>query len=112
MLSQLCKSPLSKSCFLSLQKEQWTSSIFFDTGIEGEHGDTIPTPFGNISRGALDELRNNEEMQSNPKFAALQEEMKRDGPMAIMKYMNDPEVMDVMGKFTNLFGPGGAPPQQ
>eukprot|EP01061_Rhynchopus_euleeides_P019297 TRINITY_DN3170_c0_g2_i1.p1 TRINITY_DN3170_c0_g2~~TRINITY_DN3170_c0_g2_i1.p1 ORF type:complete len:389 (+),score=200.41 TRINITY_DN3170_c0_g2_i1:49-1215(+) len=77
-------------------------------GIEGEHGDTIPTPFGQMSRAAMEKLRD-EEFANNPKFAQLQEDMKREGPMAIMKHMNDPEVMDVMGKFTNLFA--NQPPQ-
>jgi small glutamine-rich tetratricopeptide repeat-containing protein alpha len=59
-----------------------------------------------------------EEMAKNPKFAAIMEDVKINGPAAFQKYMGDPEVMQLMGKFSGMMQPGqgslpfpgGAPP--
>ena len=77
------------------------------TGIEGAHGDTIPTPLGNLSRSALEKLQTDAEIKDNPKFQQIQEDIRTKGPMAVMEHMNDPEVMAMMGKFTDLLGSGG-----
>eukprot|EP01062_Namystynia_karyoxenos_P049188 TRINITY_DN375_c4_g1_i2.p1 TRINITY_DN375_c4_g1~~TRINITY_DN375_c4_g1_i2.p1 ORF type:complete len:455 (+),score=227.51 TRINITY_DN375_c4_g1_i2:124-1365(+) len=76
---------------------------------EGEGG-MVPTPFGAVSKEQLEALQNDPKIKDNPKFQAIQEEVKREGPMAIMRHMNDPEVIAAMSDFSKIFSqqPGGA----
>merc|ERR1719321_2367739 len=63
----------------------------------------VPTPFGPVSKEALEAMQNDPKIKDNPKFQAIQEEVKTQGPMAIMKHMNDPDVMKAMTDFSKLF---------
>eukprot|EP00756_Hemistasia_phaeocysticola_P011180 Hpha_TRINITY_DN15094_c1_g9::TRINITY_DN15094_c1_g9_i1::g.123764::m.123764/K16365/SGTA; small glutamine-rich tetratricopeptide repeat-containing protein alpha len=81
-------------------------------GAEGADG-MVPTPFGGVHKDALERLQNDPKIKDNPKFQAIQEEVKKEGPSAILKHMNDPEVMAAMTDFSRLFsaqGAAGAPP--
>eukprot|EP01012_Entosiphon_sulcatum_P029009 TRINITY_DN3523_c0_g1_i2.p1 TRINITY_DN3523_c0_g1~~TRINITY_DN3523_c0_g1_i2.p1 ORF type:complete len:266 (-),score=53.28 TRINITY_DN3523_c0_g1_i2:31-828(-) len=72
---------------------------------------TVPTPFGNIQRDQLEQLQQMPEIKDNPKFQAIMEDVKANGPMAMLKYMGDPEVMNTMTKLAgNLFA-AMRPPQ-
>ena len=44
----------------------------------------------------------------NPKMMQVFMEMQTQGPMAIMKYQNDPEVMNLIMKIQGAMGGGGA----
>jgi len=93
--------------------EMWGGGAANMPTVEGEDGapPMIPTPFGNLSKDALEKLHEDNDIKNNPKFAKIAEDMKTEGPMAIMKHMNDPEVQDIIGNFSKLFaqgGPGGA----
>eukprot|EP01060_Flectonema_neradi_P026193 TRINITY_DN3503_c3_g1_i1.p1 TRINITY_DN3503_c3_g1~~TRINITY_DN3503_c3_g1_i1.p1 ORF type:complete len:378 (+),score=114.95 TRINITY_DN3503_c3_g1_i1:76-1209(+) len=67
----------------------------------------IATPFGNIDKSALDNLHAELAAKDNSKFMALSEDLKKNGTSAIMKYMDDPEVVDAIASFSKLFnGPG------
>eukprot|EP00998_Keelungia_sp_KM082_P002165 NODE_1261_length_1405_cov_61.541471_g1250_i0.p1 GENE.NODE_1261_length_1405_cov_61.541471_g1250_i0~~NODE_1261_length_1405_cov_61.541471_g1250_i0.p1 ORF type:complete len:414 (+),score=107.26 NODE_1261_length_1405_cov_61.541471_g1250_i0:78-1319(+) len=82
------------------------------TGNEGEVPEQVNTPFGQVSREQLLAMQNAPEIKENPKFAAIMEDMKTKGPMAIMQHMNDPEVMSTVAKMAGqLFNnPGAQPP--
>lgn len=71
-----------------------------------DSGNTMDTPFGPINRESLEELRS--EMQGNPRFSAIMEDLQQNGFAAFQKYLTDPEVMDLMFKFQrNVMGGGG-----
>lgn len=73
---------------------------------------SITTPFGPVDKDALERIQNDPKIKENPKFQAIQEEVKREGPSAILRHMNDPEVMAAMTDFSKLFsqqGAGGGP---
>jgi small glutamine-rich tetratricopeptide repeat-containing protein alpha len=66
------------------------------------------TPFGVVNRDSLAQLQE-DEVRRNPKFAAIMEDVRANGMGAFHKYMGDPEVMELMQKFSGLLGrPGGA----
>eukprot|EP00672_Neobodo_designis_P027301 CAMPEP_0174839542 /NCGR_PEP_ID=MMETSP1114-20130205/8111_1 /TAXON_ID=312471 /ORGANISM="Neobodo designis, Strain CCAP 1951/1" /LENGTH=418 /DNA_ID=CAMNT_0016073667 /DNA_START=28 /DNA_END=1284 /DNA_ORIENTATION=+ len=67
----------------------------------------LQTPFGKINKAELERLQE-EEVQKNPKFRAIMEDVRANGMGAFQKYMGDPEVMELMGKFNGLIAPGGA----
>eukprot|EP00906_Rhabdomonas_costata_P027716 RCo039332 len=76
---------------------------------DGSIPDAVNTPFGQIRREQLEAMQNNPELKENPKIQAIMDDVKANGPLAMMKYMNDPEVMGVMSKLAGqLFG-GSAP---
>eukprot|EP01065_Artemidia_motanka_P043533 TRINITY_DN6051_c0_g2_i1.p1 TRINITY_DN6051_c0_g2~~TRINITY_DN6051_c0_g2_i1.p1 ORF type:complete len:396 (+),score=178.60 TRINITY_DN6051_c0_g2_i1:91-1278(+) len=73
----------------------------------------VQTPFGAVHKDALERIRSDPSVRDNPKMKEIQEEIQREGPAAIMKHMNDPEVMKAMSEFSQLFGgasPGGGNP--
>ncbi|KNH07121.1 small glutamine-rich tetratricopeptide repeat protein [Perkinsela sp. CCAP 1560/4] len=63
-----------------------------------------PTLSG-IDSDAIRELRESE-VQSNPRMREIAEEVRVHGPGVFSKYMNDPEVMNLMRKFSGLIGKG------
>ena len=63
-----------------------------------------------LDSDALRELQENEVMK-NPKMRAISEDVRKNGPAVFSKYMNDPEVMEILKKFGNLFQ-NNANPQQ
>lgn len=67
-----------------------------------ENGNLV-TPFGKINRERLEQLQR-EEVEANPKFKAIMEDVKTNGFGAFQKYMGDPEVMNLMMKFQGLMG--------
>lgn len=74
-----------------------------------DSGNTMNTPFGPINRESLEELRG--EMQGNPRFSAIMEDLQQNGFAAFQKYLTDPEVMDIMLKFQrNVMGGGNNEP--
>jgi len=68
----------------------------------------VVTPFGRLKRAELERLQT-DEIKNNPKLAAIVEDVRVNGPGVFTKYMGDPDVMALMGKFSNLFQrpPGG-----
>lgn len=66
------------------------------------------TPFGRMNRDRLDQMR--QEQFKNPKMRAIIEDVQANGPMAMTKYMGDPEVMqqvqELMGQLQQQ--PAGA----
>ncbi|KAH9579898.1 STI1 domain [Trypanosoma melophagium] len=62
---------------------------------------SVPTPFGNINREALERLQE-EEVRRNPKFQSIMEDVRQNGFSAFQKYIGDPDVMELMLKFQNL----------
>lgn len=71
---------------------------------DGSIPETVNTPFGDIKREQLESLQHMPEVKDNPKFQAIMDDVKSSGPMAMLKYMNDPEVMSTMTKLaSNLF---------
>ena len=66
-----------------------------------------PTNAG-VNPDALRELQEKEVM-NNPKMRAISEDVKANGPAVFAKYMNDPDVAEVLKKFGNLFQKGGKP---
>nr|CCC91089.1 conserved hypothetical protein [Trypanosoma congolense IL3000] len=73
---------------------------------ENEDG-TLTTPFGRVDRDALERLRR-EEVENNPRFAAIMEDVQRNGFSAFQKYIGDPEVMNLMLKFQSAVFGGGS----
>ncbi|CUF85214.1 Hypothetical protein, putative [Bodo saltans] len=67
-----------------------------------EEGNLV-TPFGKINKGKLEQLQR-EEVERNPKFAGIMEDVRVNGFAAFQKYMGDPEVMSLMMKFQGLMG--------
>lgn len=67
-----------------------------------EEGNMV-TPFGKVNKEKLERLQR-EEVESNPKFAAIMEDVRVNGYAAFQKYMGDPEVMQLMMKFQGLMG--------
>ncbi|KEG14869.1 small glutamine-rich tetratricopeptide repeat protein [Trypanosoma grayi] len=61
----------------------------------------VATPFGYINREALEKLQQ-EEVQKNPKFREIMEDVQQNGFGAFQKYIGDPDVMDLMIKFQNV----------
>ena len=61
----------------------------------------VNTPFGDIQREQLEQLQHMPEIRDNPKFQAIMDDVKSSGPMAMLKYMNDPEVMTTMTKLAS-----------
>jgi len=68
---------------------------------DGSIPDVINTPFGNIKREQLENLQQLPEIQGNPKFHRIMEDVRLSGPMAMMKHMNDPEVLGTMTKLAS-----------
>ncbi|RNF17791.1 putative small glutamine-rich tetratricopeptide repeat protein [Trypanosoma conorhini] len=60
----------------------------------------LQTPFGNIDRESLERLQQ-EEVQNNPKFRAIMDDVRQNGFAAFQKYIGDPDVMDLMIRFQN-----------
>lgn len=67
-----------------------------------ENGNLV-TPFGKINKNRLEQLQR-EEVERNPKFAAIMEDVRANGFGSFQKYMGDPEVMTLMMKFQGLIG--------
>jgi small glutamine-rich tetratricopeptide repeat-containing protein alpha len=67
-----------------------------------EEGNLV-TPFGKINKGKLEQLQR-DEVERNPKFAGIMEDVRINGFGAFQKYMGDPEVMSLMMKFQGLMG--------
>jgi len=61
----------------------------------------IRSPFGTINHARMEKLRE-EEMARNPKFKAVMDDVKANGPAAMNKHMADPEVMAMMHRFSQL----------
>jgi len=71
---------------------------------DGSIPEVVNTPFGDIKKEQLESLQHMPEVKDNPKFQAIMDDVKASGPMAMLKYMNDPEVMSTMTKLaSNLF---------
>lgn len=68
---------------------------------DGSIPETINTPFGDIKREQLEGLQNMPEIKNNPKFRTIMEDVKLAGPMVMMKYMKDPEVLSTMTKLAS-----------
>lgn len=68
---------------------------------DGSIPETVNTPFGDIKREQLEALQHMPEVKDNPKFQAIMDDVKTSGPMAMLKYMNDPEVMSTMTKLAS-----------
>lgn len=73
-------------------------------GTPGEDG-TVRTPFGSVPQGALEDLQR--QAMNNPKFAAIQADIRANGMGAMQKYLTDPDVLAMMGSMGNLFGGNG-----
>lgn len=67
-----------------------------------EEGNLV-TPFGKINKAKLEQLQR-DEVERNPKFGAIMEDVRVNGFAAFQKYMGDPEVMSLMMKFQGLMG--------
>lgn len=68
----------------------------------------VVTPFGKMNKEKLDAFR--DETHSNPKMQAVMEDVRANGMGAFYKHMGDPEVMELMMKFSQEMM--AAPPQQ
>lgn len=68
---------------------------------DGSIPEVVNTPFGDIKREQLESLQHMPEVRDNPKFQAIMDDVKASGPMAMLKYMNDPEVMSTMTKLAS-----------
>jgi len=68
---------------------------------DGSIPEVVNTPFGDIKREQLESLQHMPEIRDNPKFLGIMEDVKATGPMAMLKYMNDPEVMTTMTKLAS-----------
>jgi|UniRef100_A0A7S4FPT7 small glutamine-rich tetratricopeptide repeat-containing protein alpha len=68
---------------------------------DGSIPEVVNTPFGDIKREQLESLQHMPEVRDNPKFQAIMDDVKSSGPMAMLKYMNDPEVMSTMTKLAS-----------
>lgn len=77
---------------------QMFSNLAAQQPADGSIPEVVNTPFGDIKREQLEGLQHMPEVRENPKFQAIMEEVKASGPMAMLKYMNDPEVMTTMTK--------------
>jgi small glutamine-rich tetratricopeptide repeat-containing protein alpha len=75
---------------------------------EADADGNITTPFGRVNKQALERLQK-EEVEGNPKFQAIMEDVKVNGMGAFQKYMGDPEVMKLMQKFMTGVMQGGGP---
>jgi small glutamine-rich tetratricopeptide repeat-containing protein alpha len=71
---------------------------------EADEDGNMRTPFGVINKSELEKLQE-EEVKRNPKFQAIMEDVRANGMGAFQKYMGDPEVMELMGKFQGLMRP-------
>ncbi|KAG8348554.1 putative Tetratricopeptide repeat [Trypanosoma vivax] len=58
----------------------------------------VVTPFGKINHEALERLKR-EEIERNPKFRAIIEDMEQNRFSAFQKYIGDPDVMEFILKF-------------
>lgn len=67
-----------------------------------EDGNLI-TPLGKINKQKLEQLQR-DEVEKNPKFAAIMEDVRANGFGAFQKHMGDPDVMQLMMKFQGLMG--------
>lgn len=70
---------------------------------ELDENGNLTTPFGRINKEKLEQLQR-EEVEKNPKFASIMEDVRINGFSAFQKYMGDPEVMNLMMKFQGLIG--------
>jgi small glutamine-rich tetratricopeptide repeat-containing protein alpha len=61
----------------------------------------LVTPFGKINKEALEKLQR-EKVESNPKFAAVMQDVQTNGFAAFQKYIGDPDVMALMTEFQSL----------
>lgn len=68
----------------------------------------VVTPFGKMNKDRLEAMRN--DTQNNPKMQAVMEDVRVNGMGAFYKHMGDPEVMEVMMKFSQEMMAN--PPQQ
>lgn len=68
----------------------------------------VITPFGKMNKEKLDAFR--DQTHSNPKMQAVMEDVRANGMGAFYKHMGDPEVMELMMKFSQEMM--ASPPQQ
>jgi len=68
---------------------------------DGSIPEVVKTPFGDIKREQLESLQHLPEIRDNPKFQNIMDDVKANGPMSMLRYMNDPEVMTTMTKLAS-----------
>eukprot|EP00761_Pharyngomonas_kirbyi_P012124 gb/GECH01012151.1/.p1 GENE.gb/GECH01012151.1/~~gb/GECH01012151.1/.p1 ORF type:complete len:458 (+),score=158.58 gb/GECH01012151.1/:1-1374(+) len=55
----------------------------------------------NIDPSMLQSIRDDPEFKNNPKIQSIMEEMRNEGPLSLMKYLGDPDVMELVNKLTS-----------
>lgn len=73
-------------------------------GVPADASGRVQTPFGMVNQQALAQMQE-EEFANNPRFREIAEDVRANGMSAFAKYMGDPEVMQMMTRFTSMIEP-------
>lgn len=69
------------------------------SGAAVQEGENTRTPFGSVPTEQLQRLQ----QLNNPKFAAIRDDISKNGMGAMSKYLNDPEVLELMSDMSSVF---------